>query len=288
MEELERRGLLGLVGISALAAITAKASAGPLNPPSGAVAPSGRTTDEIFNKIPSGGAGDGRTAIFGGTFPVSITTSGSYVLTGWVNVGPTSVGISINADNVTLDLNGYAVGSSSATGTGIVVNSGLRGVTIRNGHVFGFASGVSMSSNNSGVVLEDLEIRDARLSGIVQSGNGTRELIIRRCSIVGTGSTTFATDGNLTIAGISVSASSCLIEDCLISRLSYNGNGVATLRGILATGGINSLVRRCTFTSDTNVAGTGIALVGSWIRRDNTVFAATTPYSGGTDGGGNV
>ena len=44
MNDIERRALIGAAGIGAIAALS---KAGPLNPPAGTVAPTGRTLEEL-------------------------------------------------------------------------------------------------------------------------------------------------------------------------------------------------------------------------------------------------
>lgn len=284
MSDLERRALLGVAGIGAIAALS---KAGPLTPPSGPVTQTGRTTDEIFNKIPSGGSGDGRIAIPAGT-AISINTPGSYVLTG--NVGGTGGnGIAISADNVTLDLNGYAVSSGFNTGNGIVIGSGLKGITVRNGLINGFSTGILISAVASEIVLQDLLIREARTTGIQGTNVNGRSVRISRCSIYDTGASTTTADGSLTIAGISMFNTGCVIEDCVVSRLLYNGSGSGVFRGIFLAGGGIQIVRNCAVVGENlPIAAIGISLPASAVRRDNTVVGFATAYGGGVDGGGNV
>lgn len=80
-----------------------------------------------------------------GGFPYKITQSGSYKLSGNLVVPPNTDGIDINADNVTLDLGGFSISAAQSGGTG-VQSAGHSGVTVRDGTVTGFASGVSVSS----------------------------------------------------------------------------------------------------------------------------------------------
>lgn len=284
MSDLERRALLGVAGIGAIAALS---KAGPLNPPAGPVTPTGRTTDEIFNKIPSGGSGDGRIAIPAGS-TISISNPGSYLLTGNVT-GTGANGIAISADNVTLDLNGYAVSSAFSSGNGILIASGLKGITVRNGLINGFNIGVQISSTASQVVVEDLLVREAKVVGIQGNNINGRSVRISRCAVYDTGASTTSADGTLTIAGIQVANTGCLIEDCLVSRLLYNGSGSGLLRGIQITGGGVQIIQRCTVVAENiAVSGIGMSLAPSAVRRDNTVLGFATTYAGGIDGGGNV
>ncbi len=74
----------------------------------------------------------------------TITQPGSYYLSGNLEVTKTS-GIYIGVSGVTLDLNGYNIvraDGSGSGGYGIYLNSGTTRVTIRNGSIAGFQSGI--------------------------------------------------------------------------------------------------------------------------------------------------
>lgn len=84
----------------------------------------------------------------GGHFPIVICQSGSYRLSGNITVPDANTdAIHINADNVTLDLNGFAVlgpatctlgtAQCSTTGTGIGVTSVNNNIGLSNGAING-------------------------------------------------------------------------------------------------------------------------------------------------------
>src|ERR1035437_6414776 len=109
-------------------------SQGTLTPP-GAPAPTMKTLAQIEPRTPISSA------------PFTIITSGSYYLS--TNLTVTSGdAITIAANGVTLDLNGFTIASTaaSATGNGILLNGSLSDITIVNGHI---RSGVT--NNGSGV-----------------------------------------------------------------------------------------------------------------------------------------
>src|SRR3954447_14638911 len=117
--------ILAAVCLSPLLAL----AQGDLAPPPGPPVPTMKTLDQI----------EPRTPLAGSTSTVTITTAGSYFLTGDVAVTAGN-GIVISADNVTLDLHGFTVSSSGAfasNSTGISLVGNLTGVHIRNGHVRG-------------------------------------------------------------------------------------------------------------------------------------------------------
>jgi hypothetical protein len=121
-------------------------------------------------------------------FPVTISQPGHYVLTGNLVVPLDINAIVVNANGVTLDLNGFTVSSSiecnqnsttlhvncgagTAVHDGNLINrTGIRmsgdGVLLRNGSVSGFRGyGVLVEGKNSGV--EGLRVFSNRYNGIV-------------------------------------------------------------------------------------------------------------------------
>ena len=81
------------------------------------------------------------------------------------NVGPCSEGLTIAADNVVLDLNGFTVSGTPAAGEGPgILVSGRTGVTVRNGTVTQFDTGVAIEGG-SGNTVTNMDIRDNRGTG---------------------------------------------------------------------------------------------------------------------------
>jgi hypothetical protein len=121
-------------------------------------------------------------------FPVTIDTSGSYVLTGSLTVSdPNSDGIEIQADGVSLDLSGFEIvgpidctGLGSARtcppGTGMGIAAVLRNrVTVRDGRVLGFAVGVVAGDRAQ---LRNLVAESNRIQGILAGSHA----IVRECT----------------------------------------------------------------------------------------------------------
>ncbi len=111
---------------------------GNLTPP-GAPAATMRTLDQIYGRT------DARIPIANSTSAVTISQPGSYYLTTNLTVS-VGAGIIIATNGVTLDLNGYTIRSTaaSADNVAILLNGGLRNITIGNGFI---ESGVT---NNAG------------------------------------------------------------------------------------------------------------------------------------------
>ena len=103
------------------------------------------------------------------------------------NVGPCADGLIIGADNITLDLNQFSVIGTTAVGDGPgILISGRTGVTVRNGTVTGFDSGVSIEGG-SGNTLTRLRLVDNRGAGdygegallFFTSGNTVTDNVVR-------------------------------------------------------------------------------------------------------------
>jgi len=124
--------------------------AGDLNPPAGPVAPTLKTLDEVEPRTPIS------------SLPFTIDTSGSYYLTQSL---AGSTGITIDVDDVTLDLNGFSLTGVDPSGHGINVTTAPTGrvnVTIQNGTVRDWdLTGVNAGDATNSQVL-DLHIQGNR------------------------------------------------------------------------------------------------------------------------------
>lgn len=111
---------------------------GSLTPP-GAPAPTMKTLDQveartIVNAVNTPGDA---------THQFIITTAGSYYLTGNITGVSGKHGITINSDNVTLDLNGFALLGVSNSLSAILVTDAHRNLRIRNGAIKGWSFGIN-------------------------------------------------------------------------------------------------------------------------------------------------
>jgi len=108
------------------------------------------------------------TVISSGNFPYRIKQPGSYKLSGNLNAGGAE-GISIEADNVTLDLNGFTIsggpgpGSSLATG----ITSSSRNVVVKNGVVAGFGTALNLTGSGQVSDIETWGVGAATVNGYV-------------------------------------------------------------------------------------------------------------------------
>jgi hypothetical protein len=123
--------------------------------------------------------------------PVTITAPGNYCFASNLSYAQPNAAsplpvISISANDVTLDLNGYtlsgtyAAGTSSTQDVGIVVGSatlGRKNTVIRNGTIKGFYMGVSMISADS--LVESLALLDIVAVGMTTGGTSASGNMIR-------------------------------------------------------------------------------------------------------------
>lgn len=138
MNRARGAGTLSLVSLVAALSGSSLALAGDLTPPAGAIVPTMKTLDQV----------EARTPIPGGVNPAkfTITQPGSYYLTGNRLHTQGSIGrsIQIMVSDVTIDLNGFAITVTNASGAQYAIadrgddgSSGISGVVIRNGVISG-------------------------------------------------------------------------------------------------------------------------------------------------------
>lgn len=267
-----------------MGALAALAKAGPINPPAGAVAPTGKTLDEIFNKIPAGGGGDGRIAIPGGTAPVTISQPGSYVLTGNLTLSTNVTALIISADGVTLDLNGYTIANTGNTGGGVFA-SGRSRLIVRNGTLAGHATGINFA-NVGNVLLEDLVVVQCRTRGIDVQGTVLGDPCdIRRCTVAETGVNSTTTEAFDSV-GIRYVNCHGVIEDCSIETVLTN-TVTRSRTGIAQSFGTRVAIVNNRISNVTT--GIGMQFNAGVVLRDNIVMGATTAYVAGawTNAGNN-
>lgn len=221
MQSLDRRLLLTGAGIAGLAAVSAAAKAGSLNPPPGPVTPTGKSTTEIEPRTAVQSLSADATAM------KVINQPGSYYLTGNLAGGSVGAsGIAIAASNVTLDLCGFAVTGAAGMSSGIDLRGAVANVTIRNGNLSGWPSaGVrALAGGVSNVTLERLAVNGCAVAGIELAAAGSP------ASATVSGCTVFACGG-----GINLSQGVGVVENCEVAQVTASGSvsGIAgaTVRG---------------------------------------------------------
>ena len=195
MDGVDRRTLLAGAGVVGVAAMARLAHAGPLAPPTGPVAPTGRTAQEIYDKIARTDVGLAEPRIpiesltGSATALYLIDQPGSYYLSGNIMGVTGKNGIEIASSDVSIDLCGHRMlGTATGTLKGITVVSDCDHISITNGHVTGWSqSGIHLYRDPPNVaryfLLTRLHVADclgvgirvgesAQLYGCVVSGNG--------------------------------------------------------------------------------------------------------------------
>ena len=243
-----------MLGLAVLTCVWLGIYAGSLEPP-GAPAPTTTAVDET----------DPRTPIRVGDLPLTIFSSGSYYLAEDISTG--GDGITVDADNVTIDLMGFSL--RGGTGFGISATAGRKNLQVRNGTVSDWTfGGMDLHFAESSVVIN---VR-AKANGGIGIHVGSNTVVVE--------STAVDNDND----GIRGSASSS-ISGC--TALRNGGDGIRVENGSTVTAcaardnvgdgidAIRSTVTGCSaYSNDKN----GIRTGGGSTVTDCTV------YSNGEDG----
>lgn len=185
-----------------------------------------------------------------GSLPFVITNSGSYYLTASLTGTSGQAGISVQANNVTLDLNGFTLSGVAGSLQGIVA-SNVQGLVVYNGTISGWA----------GTGLDASTAFNCRIERLIASGNGSHGVSVASGSVI-SDCVASANGGD----GIKI-GSSCNV----LNNLSQT-NGAA---GIEATGTGN----RIEGNSVVGNSGNGILVEGI----ANLIIKNSGAYNVGTD-----
>jgi hypothetical protein len=253
---------------------------GPLAPP-GAPAPTMKTLDQLEPRMPIS------------AFGTTLTAPGSYYLTtNLVSGASTNDGILVRANNVTIDLNGFSIISTTAPGSdspaGIRIDGSLSpisNVTVCNGRITGFDRAVRVQNSFSNIIVDNIHSANCRRAGIEAntiSGTGSQTITIRRCVVDGIDGTGEGT--NVSCDGIALITCTAVVDTCVVRNIVSAGTGSAsciTASTCTNTFLINNFISQASF---------GLRVVGggtSVFYRDNLTAGCATPFSGGVDRGGN-
>ncbi|HVN64758.1 MAG TPA: hypothetical protein VMT58_08990 [Candidatus Binataceae bacterium] len=185
-----------------------------------------------------------------GGFPYKINKSGSYRLTSDLTVlSTTANAIDVNADDVTIDLNGFSIiGPGPVSGRGI--NAGNL-ETIENGAITGFGGDYGIRTNSNSIVRN---VRaNSNFSGIVVNNNS----VVKNCVANSNTSTAIACEGSgCAVSGNTVNSNRsaavyCVGSGCMISGNVMNGNKY----GIAASDGTTGYSWNVLSSNATNVSG---------------------------------
>ncbi len=215
-----------------------------------------------------------------------IDKSGEYTLES--SFSETGTVVIIAASNVTLNLAGRTF---SGAFIGILINSGLSNIIIKNGIIDGCSVGISIKDSCSFIRLKDIEITNCanRAIEIVgTSGNEVNGIIMKRLRVH------LCCDGGSADHVIHIDyADDVILSDCLISK---NGTSSVNLRGVSITNSTNALFEQVRIS-----ANQGNTLYGFYVAgadcffshcnvRSNTAIGALTAFcfNGGSSTSGNL
>ena len=227
---------------------------GSLTPP-GPPAPSMKKLDEVeprtnLQAIPAPAGVDTTNS----DYHFIINQPGSYYLSANLLVTKAH-GIQINAEGVTLDLNGFQVSRIAPSGFGIEISTASARANIRNGTIKGFAYGLVGSARGS--ALRDLAVTNCTDHGIVV-GNGA---VVESCRA-------FDNSGYAAIAA----GSGSTLNNCAAS------NNTTSI-GISAQGG--SVLTNCAATLNIGIWG-----ISAWTGSSLTNCSASFNTGNNTTSGG--
>ena len=181
---LIRTSIASLATLAFVVGASAGALAGSLTPPAGPVSPTMKTLDEVEARTPIDSLPGDASAKH------VITQPGSYYLTADLQGVSGRHGVVVQADDVTIDLNGFTMIGDSGVNEAIIVTGLRRSLTIRNGHIRGWRGGVVTFSG---------------------PGDGALHTVLERLTISGC-----TKDGALVGAG-------AIVRDCLMHANSASG-----------------------------------------------------------------
>jgi parallel beta-helix repeat protein len=262
--------ILGLV--AGLATAFTLIRAGTLEPP-GPPSPTMKSLDVV----------EPRTPIRAADLPLTISSPGSYYLA--EDIDTTGGGITISSSDVTLDLMGFTL--AGGTGDGISADSGVQGVTVRNGVVSDWAG--------NGVTLWGFSL----VSGVLAHDNGANGIQIINTAVVGdcvardNAANGFDLGPGSTLVGCTATSNDehgiLTAAGCTVNRCTSVSN---VLDGINAHGVVRDCVARLN-TGNGIVANHGSQVIGCMSAENDahgissdsgTRIEANTSRSNGLDG----
>lgn len=259
----DRRALLaGIGGLAAGAFIAGKANAGPLNPPAGPIASTGKTLSEIEPRIAINQTNTPGNA--NSTF--RITQPGSYYLTGNIMGTNGLYGIEIAASGVTLDLNGFELMGTGGFNNGFdgvrVSAGGLRNIALVNGSVRNWTGAGVNLANASNCRVDCVLASGNNYAGIITGRSGT----VSNCSSYNNGDQGIVTGGG------------CAVLNC--SACQNISHGIltdfnSTITGCVAYGNSSGGISAASGSTISNCAAVSNSSIGISALEGCTITACT-------------
>jgi len=245
--------------------------------------------------------------------PATISNPGIYCLTSNLSTSQTTgAAISIDADDVVLDLNGHVLDGSGpvadAWSIGILGDSRRR-ATVRNGVVRGFTIGVALVADDllsifGQSLVEDIRAVNNAYIGIIMVGFGQSA---RGNAVIETGGTILTSY----TFGIDVDGRGCEVvnNDVIVTNAPSGGQafGIIMPYGVTESNRVaigNTVAGGTSYGFRSGYYGNSLAIANSVSQfsygvyygsyyssrgkyRNNLTTGVTTPYTGGTNAGGN-
>lgn len=217
-------------------------------------------------------------------YPVTLSLSGSYILGGNLTVPANQNGISINAHNVDLDLNGFAIIGNGVAYNGIL--SGYGESRIHNGAINRFRSAGILLRNNVWMI-EDMRI--TRNGGMGIDAFGSDLITVRTSTIASNGTYGMLLDDNAVVESNTVAKNTDV--GVFISQggrvegneVSDNGDqGIVINNGGIVTA--NSIRSNGSYGIDNGPSG--VSITNNSLYLNNS--AGTEQILGGINGYGNA
>ncbi len=240
-------GAVMLLGLG----VACAALGGPLDPPAGPIASTGKTMTEVEPRIAINSTntpGDGATQFI-------ISAPGSYYLTGNITGANSKYCIRVNAANVSIDLNGFTITGVASSYAGIFLSNASARVSVRNGTITGFG----FDGIDGGFCA------NARFADLTLSGNGIGQSNRYGLRAGGSAIITNCTASSNTGGGISFN-DGCTVTNCTASFNSgsgFNGGASCTIRecAVIGSGasafvvGNACTIERCTASGSATGSG---------------------------------
>ncbi len=279
MEHLDRRSLLGVAGLVGVAALASRSGAGPLEPPAGPVTPTGKTTDELFDRTaqaerygrPSTPIGPDTTPGDGTSLRI-ISEPGHYHLTANLIVpDPYTIAILATSPGVTIDLNGFAIIAGHAGAQTAVRIEGLGG-SVSNGYISGFNGLTVDFSNADSARVDRLSFSNCPTAVWTSDFATVTRCTFHQCANLALHTETGAivTDCTFKLCTASVELNQGIMERCTI---------LSAARSLAVTAANGSIIRNCSINAAVNDGlgpdATPIRLTSD-TRMEHCVIAANT------------